>query len=889
MVVVQRLGRGILGCGLALLLAACPGQNKESMVREAAALMAQDNPQGAVVLLKNALEQDPNDAGVRHQLGLAYFRAGKLEQAEKELHKARLQNPANTAVLLDQVQLYLRQQNTEAADETLQQFLEKEAKSSRSQEYLGLIRATQGDLAAAETLLQEAAMLDPTNVEARQALARLYLQQRRSDEARQLLEALIAEYPADKSAWLLRALLEMRLGQLQEALNAYQQVTLIDPADAAPYYMAGLLALDLDEVEQTRQFTQQLQQRFPNHPAGARLKGLLHFTAGELNEAANALRESLKGMSDVAGYYFLGLTEFRLGHHELALNQFQRALDIVPEHVPARLLSAMVLLQQQRVDEAIQQAMLVLRKQPDMAVAHSLLGSAYLAQKKFDLATEHLDRAIALDPTLADAHVKKGLFDFSRGNLEGAEVALEKAVGAAPESLGNRLLLATLYLRQQNYRGVVEVLGDRLDGGEQDALLLNYMAAAYLAQNQGDKAVEVLQQAKKIKPDYLAPYFNLAHYYVAARRPALAMVEYQALLQVAPENVKALVSLALLQELSGDSAAAQALYERARATSEAEGFLALAAYLGRHGHKEALPALLEEAYGLHPQHPTVVEARGRLLLQQQRYAEAQEMFEKLEGLRPGAGLPLLTAALLAAGDKDRALALGLAQCDQQPQHSSGYRLLAAIYHRLGQTNKAEEVLREGLKQVKDRRFLSLQLASLYAASDRMPRAIEELAALVRTTPDFVPGLFALATLYDQTGDKRQAVRLYREILAQDEDHGPTLNNLAYLFADNYGSKEEALTLALRAFQRDPANPLVLDTLGLALLKNGRIEEAVSILRKASQQLPEVAAVQLHLGQALAAANQPDEARQAVEAALRHGGSAEAEQAAALLKTLKAGG
>lgn len=876
----------IKGLMVLVLLTACQGQTKEAMVQEGMALVKAGNPLGAVVLFNSALEKDPNYVEARYQLGLAYLKGGKLDRAEKELQKVRLQDPGNGEVILDMASLYLSMQKIDEAEEELRQYLDKQPKSSRSQEYLGRVTAVRGDLPAAEQLFKEAAELDAGNAEARLALAQLYLQLGWSDQAQAELASVIKAFPDRKAAYFMVASLEGRQGRKAQALEAYRQVTRIDGEDIAALYMTGMLSLDMGDAAEAQRIADHLRKRYPKHPSGSRLLGLIRYAAGDFENAALELRASLQGMPDLAGYYFLGLAEYRRGSFELALSQFQRALDIQPEHLQARLMVGMTLLRQERIDDSIHQVKQVLAVNDQIAMAHNVLGSAYLAKKEFDKAMPHLDRAIALDPSLADVHMKKGLFNLAQGDRQGAELELEKAVEAAPEALNTRFLLASLYLRQQNYRGAIETLQAGLDGTEEDALLYNYMAAAYLAQKQNEQGLESLNKAKQAKSDYLTPYFNLANFYLANQQRDKAMEEYRAILQIAPENVKALISLGSLQEIEGDAAAAKTSYQKARDTSAPEGFLALAGYLGRSRQGEEAAKVIEAAYQAHPEHPAILETRGKLLLGQKNTAEAVKMFQALDKVNPGAGLPLLAVAWLADGEQEKALALAKARIDEQPTSASGYLLQAAIHQRLGEVDKAEAALTQGLARAKDAPLLSLQLGSLYAGSGRVPKALETFAGLRKAQPDFVPAIFALGALYDQQGDKGKAVEFYKEVLAKAEDYTAALNNLAYLYADNYGSPEEALVLAVKAFRNEPGNPGILDTLGLALLKNGRHEEAVNVLNKAAEILPKVAAVRLHQGQALHGAGKQAAAREALQAAIALGPGPEAEQARKLLDEIK---
>jgi Flp pilus assembly protein TadD len=119
-------------------------------------------------------------------------------------------------------------------------------------------------------------------------------------------------------------------------------------------------------------------------------------------------------------------------------------------------------------------------------------------------------------------------------------------------------------------------------------------------------------------------------------------------------------------------------------------------------------------------------------------------------------------------------------------------------------------------------------------------------------------------LLDQRGYKQEAQGLYREILDKSDNHTGAMNNLAYLYAENNAALEDALLLAVRAFRNEPSNPVILDTLGFVLIKHERFKEAVDILNKASELLPDMPTVRVHQAQALIGVGDTEAARRVLK-------------------------
>jgi tetratricopeptide (TPR) repeat protein len=546
---------------------------------------------------------------------------------------------------------------------------------------------------------------------------------------------------------------------------------------------------------------------------------------------------------------------------------------------------ARTLLRQKRFADSRTAVEMVLKADPDNAPAHDILGSVYLALGDFDRGMDELDRAIALEPNLVEAQLKKGLLNLAQGKLEQAETPLEEVVRVAPEHLNSRLLLALSHLRRQNFGQAVTILQEGLQGRPEDAVLHNYLAAAHLGQGQTEAAVAALEKAKQSKPDYLAPYVNLASYHLSKGQPAKAAAEYQALLEVDPQNLRALLSLASLQELQGDKKGVRESLTRAAATGAVEGFVAQAIYQRRNGQPEQGLAAVKAGLDLHPKQPVLLKLQGEILLRLDRFEEALAAFHSLAEVRPDQGLPLVIATLVGRNRHQEAIQLAQEQIDHHGDEAQGYLLLSAIHQQQKDYPKAEAVVGEGLKRVKNDLALQMKLAELYLVRQQPERALQLYTEQHEKHPAVLPVTFSLGALHDKLGNKRQALALYRDCLERNADYAPALNNLAYLYADNYRDLDEALQLAVRAFRQQSAEPGIMDTLGYVLLRKGRFEEALPYLEKAAALLPADLAVQLHLAQAYQGLGKQEQAEAAARKVAVSGNPALVQSAETLLQQL----
>ncbi|WP_249977129.1 tetratricopeptide repeat protein [Vreelandella olivaria] len=132
---------------------------------------------------------------------------------------------------------------------------------------------------------------------------------------------------------------------------------------------------------------------------------------------------------------------------------------------------------------------------------------------------------------------------------------------------------------------------------------------------------------------------------------------------------------------------------------------------------------------------------------------------------------------------------------------------------------------------------------------------------ITRTPDDTRLLYMRAMRAWEMEDFATMEQDLRHILETEPDNAMALNALGYTLADLDlpGRLEEARELIERAYELDPDNPAVLDSMGWVYFRLGKPDEALSWLESAFAQMPdqEIAA---HLAEVLHALERSDEAR-----------------------------
>jgi len=868
-----------------VLLFACSGQTKEVLFQQGNNLRDQGNFRGAIVLYKNALEKDPNYLEARTELAETYLTAGNLDKAENEFQKVLHQNPSASKILLKLATVYIQQKKPEAALLELDKFHSSNSETVDSLTLYGLAHAETGDLESAEKLFNKALKIDPDAVAPRFNLAKIYIQRKNFDQARQYLKEIIERDKEYVQAYYLLARLETSTGHRDDGLKVYQALVKADPKQPQAYYMIGMLQIDMGDLDAAEKTVEHIISAFKDRPEGYRLKGMLLYRQGKNEDAILALETSLKSQQHPLTYFFLGLSQYGLDRLELALNQFQKALDLNPDFERARILISMILLKQKRIDDAIIEIQKVLRNNQNSAYAHNILGSAYLAKGQYDEGMAELEKATEIDPNLADAHMKIGLFHMATGEEAEGEADLLKAVEVAPEVLNSRLMLVTHYLKQRNYSAAIEALQAGMDGSKKDALLNNYLAAAYFSQQKPEKALEALQKAKSINPDYLTPYFNVASYYASKSEYQRAIDEYQSILSHDSKNLKALFSMAAVYSLQGKTDQMLDVYKQIEATDTEKGFFASGAYWAKQKDYSRALSIANRGLEVYKESTPLLEMKGGLQESLKQFDDAESTYTRLSGIAPEKGNQLLVRLYIQNGKTDKAKQFVEHLLKSDADKDFPYLLASKLDLNLKQPQEAVQILLKGINHVQNKLRLQMQLANVYGASGNSLQAEQTYQKIVEETPRFSPAYTSLGIINEQRGDKGKALDLYRTALKYDNNNVAALNNLAFLLADNFGQESEALEFAMNAYRIKPDDPRIMDTLGYVLLKNKRAEDALRLLEKANELLPDMPTVKLHLAMAKAETGEKKAAKELLTQVLSAGSADDIKLATKILKSL----
>jgi tetratricopeptide (TPR) repeat protein len=463
-------------------------------------------------------------------------------------------------------------------------------------------------------------------------------------------------------------------------------------------------------------------------------------------------------------------------------------------------------------------------------------------------------------------------------------------------------MLARRLEAQGNDAGALEALQRAIALDPKSAELQAELAGFHARQNNGEQAVAAAERALKIDPNNIEAHRMLglvfsawsdapAGQVPAGRTPTqlrASAIEHLTKILETPSvatDLNLQLSLARLHMKAGSAERAAPLLENivSQAPYATEPYTLLAEARLSLGRVDAAIEAMEMAAELNPRHYLSL---GDLYERQSRWSDAANAYERAMSTSKGPAsrdLRLRYATALLNVDKPESAEKSRDVLKDflmtAPQDARGLFLLSTANLRLGEIKGAEDVARK-LLAVDPSSIQGLHALSAALVAQRDYRGVVELLTPLSADvssrakgreSDAALLLAQLAHAHTELGQHEQAIAVLTTAVKNDPMSAPALNSLGYTLADRGERLPEAIGYIERALKVEPDNPSYIDSLGWALFKQGRIDEAEPHLQKAAEALPEQSVIQEHYGDVLARRNKWQEAIAAWDRALKGDG------------------
>jgi putative PEP-CTERM system TPR-repeat lipoprotein len=864
---------------------------------------------GAIIQLKNVLQENPGNLAARILVGRAHLRVGAAAAAERDLELARKAGADEEIVIGPLAQAYLLQRK-------FRELLEKIVPTNRSPIVEARLLTARGtanyELLRFEEALDDfsqAAILAPDNPAPPLGRARVLLRLGRFAEAEELAQKAAALDSDFHDVWYVNGEIHRLRRRFPEAVIAYSKA-IEKVAGHIPARIGRATALiDLDRPEEALVDLEYARRVDAGDPQAIYLHSLVLGRMGRQRDAMNALRQAdqLIRSFDPKFVRAHGPTLLLAGVVANALDKLDDArfyldeyLKVAPNHPGARNLLGGILIRTGSAARAVGVLRPVLELAPEDWQAKALLGTALMRTGKGQEAADLLEQAVGLMPDRTSLRTRLAMSHLAEGESAQAIDDLQTALAKDPKAEKPATLLGLVHLRLRQYDEAAEVADRMIESRGESPLAYNLKGGALLGKGDRIGARENFERALALRPDYKPAQSNLARLDIQEGDFKAARNRFNAMLEADPLAIGPMVALASIAEKQGDLTEAIKWLEKVGAFKKTDvaSQLHLIDLYHRAGRSENALFLATRLKQDHGQNLSVMAAVGLAELKTGASDAAIRTFRRMANMRPDSAPDLLRVArlqrqvddiegaydtlrravwvapdLLAAQAAIVELEIRLGKLEEaveraeklrltMPKSGFGERLLGDVMMASKKYPKAVEAYRASIEVAGENGDLAIRLYLAKRHAGDGDQAISGLESWTRDHPEDSLARRTLAAAYIDVGRMRTAISAHEKMLAEKPDDPSTLNNLAWLYHET-GDKR-ALSFAEKAYEKAPEDAAVIDTLGWILVQSGQAARGLTLLREANARASRHPRIRYHMAVALSQLGRLNEARRELQ-------------------------
>jgi tetratricopeptide (TPR) repeat protein len=475
---------------------------------------------------------------------------------------------------------------------------------------------------------------------------------------------------------------------------------------------------------------------------------------------------------------------------------------------------------------------------------HLLIGDFFFFRaREFDHARQQYEAAIQAFPKDKAVYQKRlvELYATTGKNAE-ANQLLATILKDNPKDNDAIAMRAALMLTTGN-REQVNLAANDLQSlvtkMPQNHLLRFNLARALIAKGEIDQASLQLQEAIKLRTDFVVARELLARIYLAKSDAGKALKEADEILTLDRNNLQA-------------------------------HLIRSSSLLGI-GDKDKARAELDLISRNYPQNAEARFQVGYLAWQEKDFKKAEQVFGDLYKANPNdlRGLVGVIETMASQNRMGEAIKAMEQSVQKEPQRADLRVALGNLYLRAERYDEAIQTFQSLVEKNPKSADLLFRVAESQRRKGDLNASIESFRRCSQAAPGDTQCLLQLGLLMDGTGKRDQAKPIYEQILKIVPDHPVALNNLAFIKAEEGVDLDQALTMAQRARQKLPNSPDIADTLGWIYIKKNLSEDAVRVFRDLVLKEPANPTYHYHFGMALMQKGDKSTAKKELDLAMKN--------------------
>jgi tetratricopeptide (TPR) repeat protein len=644
-------------------------------------------------------------------------------------------------------------------------------------------------------------------------------------------------------------------------------------------------------------------------------EGLSAYRAGHPQEAIPALERALAAdSSQVQAYVVLSSALLQTGKPDRAQRVAEAGRSRFPNRLSLRFARAEALMKQKRWSEALDAYRAIEQQHgadtplpPDVSIdqvrtrigqLHRLVGQTHVEAERLGSALRHFKAARSFLPDSAASYADVAALHLRREDWRAALDAAERGLERAPDHVRLLQLRSEALVRLKRPEAAVSSLRQLYRRRPDDLNVGLAYGRALSASGQADAAQQVFSTLLDRHPDTPRVYEALVRMNEQRGNYDAALEVLRRQREQFPEDPDVALRMGRLYEKKGEYGAARAVYDSAQAVAGPDDWTPALARARTFEAQDSLVAAVQAYRSLlkrTPGHETALRRLGRVYEQQEAWAEARAVYDRLRS-GPADSTDVyvkLGRVHEGLGNTEAAFSAYRTAVEKGAGHPRAHYRYAALLHArpdsTGAFRAAERALRTGLRtleqfrkgqlqklrtsgrggppwnqeRVRDRYETYNRIAKeafrFFANSFPADRTEPVIADLLQEYPEDGRLHYLVGMYYESQGRTEEALRQYRRAVRVAPDLHAAHRALGALYEER-----NELRRAIRSYERArslaPDRPEAYRALLRLYEQRGRLETLIRRWQTRYQSSPDNDVLRSHLIEALHKTGQYEEAR-----------------------------
>ncbi|MBW2000062.1 MAG: tetratricopeptide repeat protein [Deltaproteobacteria bacterium] len=462
----------------------------------------------AMEVIMRALDTRKGDLNLLFVIAQLQFDSNHLQDADSTLDKILKKDKNNPRANLLKGRIALLEKDFAAALNYFNVAIRSNPEDSFAYYFRGLCYIRKGESRLAQQDLLKALELNPGLLDARLALARLYLGQRKQKLASQQIGELVKQAPGDVRVIMAKGILHVLENDAKGAEECFKKVIELEPEYVPGYVQLGLLSmLSKKESDALGYFEKALELR-PFQMDALALMVALYVKEKRFDKAFEICAEHRRKVEQnpahlafidyLQGKIFLAKKDF-----PQAEQYFKRAVSANPNLLYPYLALARIYVIEKRQDEAIREYQAILSKNPNYLAGYMALAAIYDERGEAEKAEIYYRKVLEIDQDFGPALNNLAWNLAERG--KDIDDALAYAQMAKRQMPGNAAVMDTLgliYHIKGRYLLAIAEFQESLMRNPDNALINYHLGMAYYKAGRIENARGFLEKALQIDQDF---------------------------------------------------------------------------------------------------------------------------------------------------------------------------------------------------------------------------------------------------------------------------------------------------------------------------------------------------------------------------------------------------